>query len=86
MRATFPERIILSDLSCSCNISLKYLELQHAIKNRQLRQRSWFSSSICVITYERNLQALDRHVLYIGLPGIAVFQSLKLLPSAFLLP
>lgn len=45
MRATFPESIILSDLSYSRNIWLKYLEIPHyAIKNRQLQQRSWFSS------------------------------------------
>lgn len=87
MRATFPESIILSDLRCSRNIWLKYLELpHHAITKRQRRQRSWFSSSIYLTTYERNLQALNRHVLYIGLSGIAVFQSLELLSSAFLLP
>lgn len=41
MRATFPERIILSDLSCSRDVWLKHLELSnHAVKNRQRRQPS----------------------------------------------
>jgi hypothetical protein len=86
MHATFPESIILSDLGCSRNIWLKYLELpHHTMKNRQRRQLSWFSSSIYLIAYERNLQALNKHVFYIGISAIAVFQSLELLPAAFLL-
>jgi len=86
MHATFPESIILSDLGCSRNIWLKYLELpHHTIKNRQRRQLSWFSSSIYLIAYEKNLQALNRHVLYTGISAIAVFQCLELLPAAFLL-